>query len=93
MGEAIKVTKEPIQSALDDLSASTESIATTFSSEITGNNKLDTVQKINHIKQQYDAALKSYQTLLKQHIKATNEAVESMAETDEKLASDIQLIR
>ncbi|MGY0691929.1 YwqI/YxiC family protein [Virgibacillus sp. FSP13] len=93
MSEEIKVVPYSIEAALADLNVAAQSLETTFSKEINGENILEMVDKVNGIKQAYEEILTSYQTLLTTNVEETRQAIESFIENEKTIASAIQFIK
>ncbi|MBT2217466.1 DUF5344 family protein [Virgibacillus dakarensis] len=93
MGEEIKVVPFSIKSALAELQAAGESLETAFAKEINGENVLEMVDKINEMKQTYEAILTSYKTLLKNNADETGVAIDSFVENEKVIADAIQFIK
>lgn len=93
MGEEIKVVQDPIEAALANMQSSIQSMETAFSTDITGENKLEMVDKLNEIRQDCEAILTAYQTLITSNVEATRQSVESFVENEEAIASAIQPLK
>ncbi|HLS66107.1 MAG TPA: YwqI/YxiC family protein [Pseudogracilibacillus sp.] len=90
MGNEIRVQSEVVYDALAELRSSIQALDTSFSKTIDGNNNLDIVDKINHIKERYDELLTKYEALLLQNVTATEEAMETYKEADEAIEASIR---
>ncbi|WP_106496433.1 YwqI/YxiC family protein [Lentibacillus sp. Marseille-P4043] len=93
MSEEIKIVPYSIKAALADLNATAQSLETTFSKDVSGENILEMVDKMNGIKQAYEEILTSYQTLLTTNVEETRQAIESFVENERTIASAIQFIK
>ncbi|WP_152640097.1 YwqI/YxiC family protein [Virgibacillus necropolis] len=89
MSVEIKLIHADVEKALAGLKASIQTLETSFSKSMQGENRLDTVTKLNEINQSFERVLNSYQTLLVNNQEATSNAAESFKQTEEKVASRI----
>ncbi|CDQ41149.1 MULTISPECIES: YwqI/YxiC family protein [Virgibacillus] len=92
MSKEIKLQQEPVIQALTNLKTATESMdATGLGKEIEGNNTLDMVTKINEINHQLEDILTTYQTILLNHEQETAKAVDNFMQTEQMIASSMEL--
>ncbi|RKL67266.1 hypothetical protein CR203_12220 [Salipaludibacillus neizhouensis] len=93
MSDEIKIQRGPVNKGIKDLQSSSQSLNTSFSKEIEGENKLEIVTNVNEIKQQYDEIMMRFTSLMTKNLQSTEEAVTSMEATDEHVAHEIGLIK
>ncbi|MEN1970027.1 YwqI/YxiC family protein [Lentibacillus sp. N15] len=88
----IKVEKDPIKQAVSTLKQSTQAVESSFPEEMEGKNQLDLLKQLMELNETYADILKSYQTLLLQHIQITEDSVASFIEMDETLANYLSFL-
>lgn len=91
MSGEIKLEAIKVRQGLDSLRSSIEAMDTSFANEIEGENDLDMVTAFNEIKQEYEELLSTIETLFLENVQSADNAVGTMEQTDQKVASAIQL--
>jgi len=93
MSTEIKLVDAPIEAALAELKSSIQSMETTFSKEIEGENVLDMVNKLNEMKASFEEIVTIYQALLVSNVDGTKDSIEAFQEMESSLANSIQLLK
>ncbi|MGC4378612.1 YwqI/YxiC family protein [Fictibacillus sp. Mic-4] len=83
----IKVVYGDIDEALSRLKSAVPSEQPSFPSVKEGSNVLDVITKLKSVNESLRKIIQSYQTLLLENEKASEKAVQSIHEAEEKLAS------
>ncbi|MGC4376826.1 YwqI/YxiC family protein [Fictibacillus sp. Mic-4] len=81
----IKVVYGEVEQALSRLKSAVPSMQPSFAPVKEGSNVLDTMTKLKNVNESLRKIIQAYQTLLLENKKATEKAVQSMRELDEKL--------
>lgn len=92
MSEEIKLSDSPVQERISELRSSIQGLDMSFSESIEGDNNLDMVTKFNEIKEDYEALLTQFEALFVSNVNATEEAVESLKETERHVADNFQMV-
>jgi translation initiation factor 2B subunit (eIF-2B alpha/beta/delta family) len=82
----IRIKYSEAEAALTQLQAAAQTIEPSMPTDISGQNVLDTVEKLNSISQSLQQALTTYQRLLIKNGQAAKDSIQMMRETDEKIA-------
>ncbi|MGM0807405.1 MAG: YwqI/YxiC family protein [Bacillota bacterium] len=82
----IRIKYSEAEAALTQLQAAAQTIEPSMPTDISGQNVLDTVEKLNAISQSLQQALATYQRLLIKNGQAAKDSIQMMRETDEKIA-------
>lgn len=93
MIDEIKLKKTVVDQALTGLSSTSENLDVSFSSKVKGRNVLDLVEKFHEIEDLFEDTLVAYQDLLSNNMLLTKQVVDKLDETDEVIASKIELIK
>ncbi|GAA0423487.1 MAG: YwqI/YxiC family protein [Bacillota bacterium] len=93
MSEEIKLNYAPIEKALANLRTNIQSLENRIPSDAQSDISLDMVNKVNEINLLLEDVLSSYQALLLTHEQETLEAVNQLLETEERIASNIQIVK
>lgn len=93
MIDEIKLKKTVVDQALTGLSSASENLDVSFSSKVKGRNVLDLVEKFHEIEDLFEDTLVAYQDLLSNNMLLTKQVVDKLDETDEVIASKIELIK
>lgn len=91
-GSGIKLDVSRVNESINELRSSIESLETTFSETIEGDNKLEMVELYNEFKQQYDNLLAQYQALFIKNVQSTQKSADELVKADQTVASDIRLL-
>ncbi|MFT0802638.1 YwqI/YxiC family protein [Bacillus swezeyi] len=90
MSQEIKVKTGEVKEALSKLQHSAEALKPNVPTDIKGKNNLDVVKKIEDMNKDLKELTKAYASALSKQIAQTESAVETMKDTDNKLASSIK---
>ncbi|MEC1260097.1 YwqI/YxiC family protein [Bacillus swezeyi] len=90
MSQEIKVKTGEVKHALSKLKHSAEGIKSSVPTDISGKNHLDVVKKIEEMNKDLKELAETYASALSKQIAQTESAVETMKDTDKKLASSIK---
>ena len=93
MSEEIKLEDAPVQQSLHELKNTIESMETAFSKNISGDSKLEVVDKLQQMKQQLEDINMSYQTVLRENTESANLVMERLKEADHTVATSFQLLK
>lgn len=91
MSEEIKLEDSSVQERITELQSSIQGLDMSFSEAIEGDNNLDMVTKFNEIKEDYEELLSQFEALFIDNVSKTEEAIESLKETDRNVASNFQI--
>ena len=89
----IKVAQTPIEQSLGNLKQSAQALEPSFAKDMKGDNVLDMVEKLNEMNHSLEEVLRLYQELLIQNEASTKQAVETIKQTDEQVASQIRVLK
>ncbi|MFN2746615.1 MULTISPECIES: YwqI/YxiC family protein [Bacillus] len=90
MSQEIKVNSGEVKHTLSQLKHSAQGIKSSVPTDIGGKNHLDVVKKIEGMNKDLKKLTKAYASALSKQIIQTESAVETMKDTDKKLASSIK---
>ncbi|ATH94348.1 hypothetical protein ACH95_03330 [Bacillus glycinifermentans] len=90
MSQEIKVKTGEVKQALSKLKHSAHAIKPSVPTDIKGQNKLDVADKIEDMNKDLKKLTAAYASALSKQIAQTESAVETMKDTDKKLASSIK---
>jgi translation initiation factor 2B subunit (eIF-2B alpha/beta/delta family) len=82
----IRIKYSEAEAVLTQLQAAAQTIEPSMPTNISGQNVLDTVEKLNAISQSLQQALTTYQRLLIKNGQSAKDSIQMMRETDEKIA-------
>ncbi|WP_106498331.1 YwqI/YxiC family protein [Lentibacillus sp. Marseille-P4043] len=85
MSTEIKIVQNPIKQAVTNLQSATQDFESSFTDKIEGENHLDLLEQLNQLNRTYSSLIKFYQSLLLEHINATENSVETLIETDQSI--------
>jgi len=93
MSTEIKIVHHPINQAVSTLKRSSEIFETSFPDEVKGENQLEMLEQINYLNSTYASLIKTYQTLILEHLHATEGSIETIKETDQSLANTLSYLK
>lgn len=86
MSGEIKIKFGEVEKKLIKLHTSSNALISSLPTDIGGNTVLDVVAKLNTLNSTLSKVVQSYKSLCLKNEEATSQAVQSMKETDEKIA-------
>ncbi|MFC7372594.1 YwqI/YxiC family protein [Fictibacillus iocasae] len=82
----IRIKYSDAEAALSKLQAAAQTIEPSMPADISGQNVLDTVKKLNAISHSLQQTLTAYQRLLTKNSQAAKDSIQMMREMDEEIA-------
>lgn len=90
MEAEINFKQVEIERALSELKLSTKALQASFPCDITGNNMLEVVDKLNKLNQTINQLTEAYKVLLLKNEELTSQSVQLMVEADLQISSSIK---
>ncbi len=91
MSDLIRLVKLDIESALSEVKTTANALEADYATTDLGENVLEMAEKFVEINQTLTTVLKTYQELLIHNEAATKQLIETMEQTEERVASQIQV--